>query len=208
MALGAGSVTPLQMAAGYAVFANGGYRVNPYLISRMTDARGHLVNETKPPALDEPFRSISPRNAFVMTSLLQSVARSGTAASAQRILKRPDVYGKSGTTNDSMDAWFAGYQKNVVAVVWMGYDNPRKLGDKETGGGLSLPIWIDFMGHALKGKPVDEPVAPAGLVNLNGEWYYDEYAQGRGVGSLGLEDKLPAAPTEEEKNTILDLFKR
>jgi len=208
MALGAGSVTPLQMAAGYAVFANGGYRVNPYLISKLTDSRGHTLNETRPPPLDEPFRSISPRNAFVMTSLLQSVARSGTAASAQRILKRPDVYGKTGTTNDSMDAWFAGFQKNVVAVVWMGYDNPRKLGDRETGGGLSLPIWIDFMGHALKGKPVDEPTAPEGLVNLNGEWYYDEYAHGRGVGSVGLEDKLPAAPTEEEKNSILDLFKR
>jgi len=208
MALGAGSVTPLQMAAGYAVFANGGYRVNPYLISRLTDARGQVLNEAKPPVLDEPFRTISPRNAFVMTSLLQSVARSGTAASAQRTLKRPDVYGKTGTTNDSMDAWFAGYQKNVVAVVWMGYDNPRKLGDKETGGGLSLPIWIDFMGHALKGKPVAEPAPPEGVVNLNGEWYYDEYAHGRGVSSLGMEDKLPAAPTEEEKNSILDLFKR
>ena len=208
MALGAGSVTPLQMATGYAVFANGGYRINPYLISRLTDARGHVLNEAKPPPLDEPYRTISPRNAFVMTSLLQSVTRSGTAANAQRVLKRPDIYGKTGTTNDSLDAWFAGFQKNVVAVVWMGYDNPRKLGDRETGGGLSLPIWIDFMGHALRGKPVEEPSAPAGIVNLNGEWYYDEYAQGRGVSSLGLEDKLPAAPSEEEKNSILDLFKR
>ncbi len=208
MALGAGSVTPLQMAAGYAVFANGGYRVNPFLISRLTDARGHVLNETRPPPLDEPFRTISPRNAFVMTSLLQSVTRSGTAANAQRVLKRPDIYGKTGTTNDSMDAWFAGFQRNLVAVVWMGYDTPRKLGDRETGGGLALPVWIDFMGFALRGRPVEEPVAPGGLVNTGGEWFYDEYVPGRGVSGVGLDEKLPAAPNEEEKSGILDLFKR
>ena len=208
MALGAGAATPMQMASAYAVFANGGYRLNPYLIQRVTDTRGHTLSETRPPVLDESHRVIEARNAFVMTSLLQEVTRSGTAAKAQALLKRPDIYGKTGTTNDSLDAWFAGWQHNVVGVVWMGYDNPRKLGDKETGGGLSLPIWIDYMAQTLKGVPVDEPTPPEGLVNIGGEWYYQEFAHNGGVSSLGLEDKLPTAPSEEERRSILDLFKR
>jgi penicillin-binding protein 1A len=208
MALGAGSVTPLQMASAYGVFANGGYRLNPYLISKVTDARGRVLNEAKPQAMDDSTRVLEPRNAFVMDSLLQEVTRSGTAARAQATLKRPDIYGKTGTTNDSMDAWFAGFQRNVVAVVWIGYDNPRKLGDRETGGGLALPVWIDYMSQTLKGMPVEEPAVPEGLVNLGGEWYYEEYTHGSGISSLGLEDKLPVAPSEEEKKGILDLFRR
>ena len=208
MALGAGAVTPLQMATAYGVFANGGYRMNPYLISKVTDSKGRIVREVKPPPLDESMRAINPRNAFVMNSLLQEVTRSGTAARAQATLKRTDIYGKTGTTNDAHDAWFAGYQHDVVAVVWMGYDNPRKLGDRETGGGLSLPIWIDYMSVALKGRPEIEPLPPEGVVNIGGEWYYDEYVQGGGVSSLGLEDSLPTAPNEEERKGILDLFNR
>ena len=208
MALGAGSVTPLQMASAYSVFANGGYRVNPQLISRITDSKGRPINESRVPVLDESIRTIDARNAFVMTSLLQEVTRSGTAAKAQATLKRPDVYGKTGTTNDSHDAWFAGWQKNIVGVVWMGYDDPKKLGDRETGGGLSLPIWIDFMSTILKGVPVQEPTAPEGVVNVGGEWYYEEYARGAGVSSVGLEDKAPIAPSEEERNSILDLFRK
>ena len=208
MALGAGSVTPLQMATAYGVFANGGYRVNPYLIGKITDAKGRTLNEAIPTALDDSSRTLSSRNAFVMSSLLQEVARSGTAARAQSTLKRPDIYGKTGTTNDSMDAWFAGFQRSVVAVVWIGYDNPRKLGDRETGGGLALPVWIDYMAQAIKGVPIEEPSAPEGVVNLGGEWYYNEYAQGSGISSLGLDDKLPIAPSEEEKKGILDMFKR
>jgi penicillin-binding protein 1A len=208
MALGAGSVTPLQMASAYSVFANGGYRLNPFLIAKLTDAKGHVLNETKPPPLDESVRTLDARNAFIMTSLLQEVTRSGTAAKAQATLKRPDIYGKTGTTNDSMDAWFAGWQRGLVAVVWMGYDNPRKLGDKETGGGLSLPIWIDFMSYALKGVPVEERSAPEGVVNIAGEWYYEEFTHGSGVASLGLEDKLPSPPNEDERKGILDLFRR
>jgi penicillin-binding protein 1A len=208
MALGAGSVTPMQMASGYGVFANGGYRLNPYLISKLTDGRGKIISEAKPPVLDESMRAIDARNAFVMTSLLQEVTRSGTAAKAQAMLKRPDIYGKTGTTNDSMDAWFAGYQHDAVGVVWIGYDTPRKLGDKETGGGLSLPVWIDYMAQTLKGVPVKEPTAPEGVVQIGGEWYYDEYTRSAGVRSVGLEDKLPAAPTDEEKKGILDLFTR
>ncbi|MGZ5130041.1 MAG: penicillin-binding protein 1A [Caldimonas sp.] len=208
MALGAGSVTPLQMASAYSVFANGGYRVNPMLISRITDSKGHTISEARLPVLDESVRTLDARNAFVMTSLLQEVTRSGTAAKAQAALKRVDVYGKTGTTNDSLDAWFAGWQKNIVGVVWMGYDQPRKLGDRETGGGLSLPIWIDFMSTVLKGVPVQEPAAPEGVVNVGGEWYYEEYARGAGVSSVGLEDKAPTPPSEEERNSILDLFRK
>ncbi len=208
IALGAGSVTPLQMAGAYSVFANGGYRVNPQLIARITDSKGRLLNESKPPVLDASLRTLDARNAFVMNSLLQEVTRSGTAARAQAALKRSDVYGKTGTTNDSQDAWFAGYHPSVVAVVWIGYDTPRKLGDRETGGGLSLPVWIDYMATALKGVPVSEPVVPEGLVSLGGEWYFEEYAQGSGVSSLGLEEKLPAPPSEEDRNSILDLFRR
>jgi len=208
MALGAGSVTPLQMAQGYAVFANGGYRVSPQLIARITDNKGRLLYEAQPAALADEARAIEPRNAFLMSTLLQEVARSGTAARAQATLKRPDLYGKTGTTNDSMDAWFAGYQKDLVAVVWIGYDQPRKLGDRETGGGLSLPVWIEYMGYALKGKPVDEIVPPEGVVNINGEWFYEEYAAGNGVRELSGEPNVPATSSEDEKKSILDLFKR
>lgn len=208
MALGAGAVTPLQMASAYGVFANGGYHISPYLISHIIDSKGRTLNEAKLQALDNNSRVIDARNAFVITSLLQEVTRSGTAARAQGALKRPDIYGKTGTTNDSMDAWFAGFQRNVVGVVWIGYDNPRKLGDRETGGGLSLPVWIDYMSQTLKGLPVQEPSAPEGLINLGGEWYYEEFTHGNGVSSLGLEDQMPIAPSEEEKKSILDLFKR
>ncbi|CAG1016845.1 penicillin-binding protein 1A [Burkholderiaceae bacterium] len=208
IALGAGAVTPLQMASAYSVFANGGYRLNPYLISRITDNRERVLTEVRPPQLDESLRTLDARNAFVMTSLLQEVTRSGTAAGTQSNLKRTDVYGKTGTTNDSMDAWFAGYQPTLVAVVWIGYDTPRKLGNRETGGGLSLPIWVDYMRYALKNVPVKEPSAPEGVVNINGEWYYEEYTHGTGVTSVGLEDKLPTMPTEDERKSILDLFRR
>ena len=209
MALGAGSVTPMQMATGYSVFANGGYRVNPYLISKVTDQTGKVLSEFTPPELDESVRGIDARNAFVMTSLLQEVTRSGTAARAQATLKRPDVYGKTGTTNDSMDAWFAGFQPTLTAVTWIGYDTPRKLGDRETGGGLSLPVWISYMQHALQNVPVTEPTPPAGLTHEGGEWFYSEYSRGGGVSSLGLESKSTPSelPANDEKKRILDLFK-
>jgi penicillin-binding protein 1A len=214
MALGAGSVTPMQMVSAYSVFANGGFRVNPWLIAKVTDQKGKVLAETKAPVLDDSNRAIDPRNAFIMESLLQEVTRSGTAASAQATLKRPDLYGKTGTTNDSMDAWFAGFQPTLAAVTWIGYDNPRKLGDKETGGGLSLPVWIQFMAQALKNVPVIEPSAPEGVVNVGGEWYFDEFAKGTGISSLGLNDKpgtSPAGtlvlPAADEKKKIIDLFK-
>jgi penicillin-binding protein 1A len=224
MALGAGSVTPMQMATAYSVFANGGYRVNPYLIAKITDQRGRILLDTKPTILDESSRTISPRNAFIMDSLLQEVARSGTAAKAQATLRRPDLFGKTGTTNDSIDTWFVGFQPTLTAAVWLGYDAPKKLGDRETGGGLSLPIWINFMEYALKGVPVTEYPAPEGVVNVSGEWYYNEYARGAGVNTLNNADALgagagevpgtnpietptPTSPPSDERRRILDLFK-
>jgi penicillin-binding protein 1A len=208
MALGAGSVTPMQMATGYSVFANGGMRVQPHVITRVTDQKGKVLVDSPAQAVDEADRAISPRNAFVMTSLLQEVTRSGTAAKARVALKRDDIYGKTGTTNDSMDAWFAGYHRNLAAVVWIGYDTPRKLGDRETGGGLSLPVWINFMETALKNMPVMDAIAPEGVVYVNGEWYFDEYARGGGVTSLGLgNEKGGSLPEPDEKKRILDLFR-
>ena len=215
MALGAGSVTPMQMASAYSVFANGGYRINPWLITKVTEQSGKVLVQTKAPALDDSVRAIDARNAFIMKSLLQEVTRSGTAASAQAILKRPDLYGKTGTTNDSMDAWFAGFQPTLTAVTWIGYDTPRKLGDRETGGGLSLPVWIRFMEYALRNVPVTEASAPQGVVNSGGEWFYDEYARGAGISSLGLNDTsaqtggtdVQTLPPADEKKNILDLFR-
>ena len=208
MALGAGSVTPMQMVTAYSVFANGGYLLPPMLIARVTDSKGKVLQQTQPPALSDSLRTLSARNAFVMGTLLQEITRSGTAARAQGTLKRPDLYGKTGTTNDSMDTWFAGFQPTMAAVVWIGYDNPKKLGDRETGGGLSLPVWIEFMQHALKGVAVEELKPPSGVVQQAGYWMYDEFANGGGVASLGLEDPVPQAPSPEERSGILDLFKR
>jgi len=171
MALGAGAVTPMQMAVGYSVFANGGYRVNPYLVTRVTDHKDRVLVDVQPPLLNEASRAIPQRNAFIMDTLLQSITRAGTAAKAQAMLKRPDLYGKTGTTNDSLDAWFAGFQPTMTAISWIGYDTPRNLGDRETGGGLSLPIWINFMETAIKGVPVTDlaTMPPAGIVNVGGE---------------------------------------
>ena len=208
MALGAGSVTPMQMATGYSVFANGGMRVQPHMITRVTDHKGKILVDSPPQMVNEANRAITPRNAFVMTSLLQEVTRSGTAAKARVALKRDDIYGKTGTTNDSMDAWFAGYHRNLAAVVWIGYDTPRKLGDRETGGGLSLPVWISFMESALKNMPIMDAIAPEGVLYVNGDWYFEEYAKGSGVTSLGLgNEKVGTLPEPDEKKRILDLFR-
>ena len=218
MALGAGSVTPMQLATGFAVFANGGYRVNPFLITRITDHTGRVLVESQPAGPSEANRAIDARNAFITHTMLNDVVHSGTAAKASAALGRPDLGGKTGTTNDSMDAWFAGYQPTLVAAVWMGYDTPRNLGARETGGGLSLPIWINYMRTALKGVPVAEPKPPEGVVRVGGDWYYEEYARGGGISNLGgaglaprpepelaPENGTPAA--SEERNRILDLFK-
>jgi penicillin-binding protein 1A len=171
----------MQMVAAYSVFANGGYRVNPWIISKITDQMGNTIQQIQPLRLDESNRAIDARNAFVMESLLNEVTRAGTAARAQATLKRSDLYGKTGTTNDSVDTWFAGFQPTLAAVVWMGYDAPRSLGDRETGGGLSLPIWISFMESALKDVPVDTLAVPEGVIQVADHWYFEEFPPGLGA---------------------------
>ena len=194
LALGAGSTTPMQLATAYAALANGGYKVDPVVIERITDAQGQVVYQAPPPVpLTEAQRIIPARNAFVIDSLLNEVTRSGTAARAQATLKRPDIYGKTGTTNDAVDAWFAGFQPSVVAVVWMGYDDPRSLGSHESGGGASLPIWLGYMSQVLRNVPVHTVDPPEGVQEVNGEWYYNEYAEGGFVPQIGVDDAAGAA---------------
>ena len=208
MALGAGSVTPMQVAMGYSVFANGGYLVKPYLITKVSDPLGKVLSAYTPIELDDRARAIEPRNAFLISHLLQEVTRSGTAMRAQATLKRSDIYGKTGTTNDSMDAWFAGYHQTLTAVTWIGYDTPRKLGDRETGGGLSLPVWISYMQHALKNTPVSGMPVPAGVVFEGNDWFYQEYTQSTGVTSLGIDTKpAEGEAVDSEKKKIIEMFK-
>ena len=198
LALGAGATTPLQMAGAYSVFANGGYRISPYIISKVTDADGKVLSEARPDRAGvDANRVIDERNAWLMDSMLKDVARYGTAAKASQVLKRTDIAGKTGTTNDSIDAWFAGYQPHLVGIAWIGYDQPRNLGNKETGGGLALPIWIGFMQKALKSEPVVERPVPPGLVQYGDEFYYAESPPGTGVQSL---DVGPVAPAAEQKS--------
>jgi len=199
LALGAGSTTPIQLASAFAVFANGGWRVTPQVIDQIIDADGKVVYEVLPkPAPPETERAIPARNAFVMRRLLHEVVVSGTAARVNQALRRPDLFGKTGTTNDAVDAWFAGFQPGVVGVAWVGYDEPRSLGSRETGGGLALPIWLDYMRVALAKVPVAPDRAPDGVVERDGEWLYAEWADGGAVEAIGLEepieDGLPMEP--------------
>ena len=201
MALGAGSVTPWQMAEAYAVFANGGYRVNPYLIARIEDNKGKIIEETKfVEAGNDADRVIDARNAFLMTSMMQDVTRIGTAAKARQ-LGRSDLAGKTGTTNNHIDTWFAGFNPKKVAVVWMGYDKPQSLGGSETGGSAALPVWIKYMSSALKGIPDVDLAAPEGVssirINLKSgnraredesgfyEYFYQEYPPPEKGGASG-----------------------
>ena len=165
MALGAGSVTPWQMVTGYAVFANGGYKINPFIVREIRgEGNQVLAMSAQTEAGDENIRAIDPRNAFMMDMMLRDVTIYGTAAKASAILKRQDLAGKTGTTNEYVDAWFCGYQITVAGCAWIGFDQPKKLGDKETGGAAALPIWIGYMSRALKDVPVQLPKAPEGLV--------------------------------------------
>lgn len=201
MALGAGSVTPLQMARGYAVFANGGFLIQPHFIQKIVDDRGNQLGTAHPPrAGDEALRVIDARNAFTMDSMMQDVMRYGTAASASKLGRR-DLAGKTGTTNDFVDGWFCGYQPELVGVAWVGYDQPKTLGKNQTGGRIALPIWIDYMGRVLKGVPEAQRVVPEGVVSARtdtdpaapaearggSEFYYREFAPSK-------EDAGPAAP--------------
>lgn len=215
LALGAGQVTPLQLASAYAIFANGGYRVNPYLIAQVIDARGNQLSKVKPLIAGESApRVLDVRNSFIITSLLQSVAQRGTGAGTN-VLHRTDLAGKTGTTNDAFDGWFAGYQHALVAVAWMGFDQPKSLGSREFGAQLALPIWVEYMGRALRGVAEYQMPVPEGIMTINNEFYFDNFTPGNGfIDSLGVgngdallhQDREQAVSAEEEKQNILKLF--
>lgn len=229
LTLGTGSVTPLQMAGAYAVFANGGFKLSPYLIQKVVDARGKVLLEANhPQAGDETARTLSPRNAFIMDSMLRDVVRSGTGYMAGQRLGRSDLAGKTGTTNDSLDGWFAGYGRNIVAVAWMGYDKPRTLGNREFGSTLALPIWTDYMRTALRGKDSFAPIVPPGVMQADGDWMYNEYADdNNAVRTLDVDEQksfweklftptpqepadaptAPATPEEIEKRRMDELYR-
>lgn len=197
LALGAGAVTPLQMAGAYTVFANGGYRINPYLISKITDNNGKSLFQVKPEhAGDEAFRVIDARNAFLIDSMLKDVVKQGTATRALS-LKRTDIAGKTGTTNDSIDAWFAGYNPRLVGIAWIGFDKPKNLGNKETGGGLALPIWISYMQKALATMPMMNRETPAGITAVGNDFTYSEYIESGGVSSIGVTPSGESKPASE-----------
>ncbi len=164
MALGAGSVTPLQMLTGYSVFANGGFRTTPYYIKRIEDAQGHVLSKAAPVVANENAEQvIDVRNAYTMVSMMQDVVKHGTGIRAMQ-LGRQDLAGKTGTTSDSVDAWFCGFQPTVVGIAWMGFDQPRSLGGKETGGGAALPIWMSYMEKVLKNVPEAQYSMPDNMV--------------------------------------------
>ncbi|NVD74442.1 penicillin-binding protein 1A [Duganella sp. BJB488] len=193
MALGTGSVTPAQLVGAYSVFANGGYTVEPYLIAKIVDGSGKIISEAKPrTALPDDARVIDPRNAFVTDSMLRQVTRTGTGAAVAR-LGRPDLAGKTGTSSDAIDGWFAGYGGGIVAVSWMGYDDSKSLGGKEFGSSVALPIWIDYMKVALQSRPPQERQVPAGLTQVDGEWLYDEFTGDAARHTLDMDDVPPGA---------------
>jgi penicillin-binding protein 1A len=216
MALGAGSVTPLQMAGAYATFANGGYRVKPWFISRILDNRGEKLYEAKPEVAGaDAERVLDPRNAFLMTSLMRDVVRQGTGVRAMA-LGRQDLAGKTGTTNDHIDAWFAGFQSSVVAVAWIGFDTPAPMGANETGGMAALPMWMTYMAKVLKEEPESDFQPPEGVVALSidpasgmrepdgrsktVEFFYQESLPRSG--EEGAVARETARPPEEVKNQI------
>ncbi|MEO6279964.1 PBP1A family penicillin-binding protein [Roseateles sp.] len=193
IALGTGAVTPLQMAQAYGVFANGGQLNTGWLIQRVQDAQGATLWQADPP---KPRQAISARNAFMTSQLLAAVAREGTGARASSLLGRWDLHGKTGTTNDAIDAWFCGFQATRVGAVWIGYPQPKSLGERETGGGLALPVWAATMAVALKGQPNTQLAPPTdGLVQQDGNWFYSEYAGDMAIARIGVAE--PAAQPED-----------
>jgi len=194
MALGAGEVTPLSLAAAYTVFANGGKAVTPWHLLRVTDKNGRVLENFAPPPLRP---AIDARNAFITTSLMQDVIRRGTATAALK-LGRSDIAGKTGTTNEHHDAWFAGFQATRVAVAWMGYDQPRPLGSGETGGGTALPIWVRYMSEALRATPEMPFTMPAGVVTAQIDAKTGAPAEpGQGVSEYFFQEFAPGAPAIE-----------
>jgi len=216
MGLGAGSATPMQMATAYSVFANGGYRITPYLIGKITDNRGEPLSEAKPTlARKDAERAIDPRNAFIMTTLLHEVITSGTATRALE-LKRKDLAGKTGTTNENIDAWFCGFNAAQVGIAWIGYDQPRSLGTNETGSVAALPIWISYMQRALKGVPEQTSEPPTGVVSMRinpetglrddssrySDWFLAEFAPRMAQDALAPAAMPGGAPARDVRDQL------
>lgn len=193
MALGAGSVTPWQMVEGFSVFANVGRRTEPYLISKVTDASGKvLMQSTAEAEKVAGVEALDPRNAYIMHQMLHGVATSGTAARATAMLKRTDIAGKTGTSNDAFDVWFVGYAGDQCAAVWMGFDQPRSLGRRAQGAGLALPVWIDYMREAIKNEPNVVRKAPPGVTEEGGNLYYTNRKDA--IPNLGLDQPATDDP--------------
>lgn len=204
MALGVGSVTPLEMVTGYSVFANGGYLVQPYLIEKVTDAEGNVLMQSHNAKVgDGAPRTLDARNAYVMNSLLHGVATQGTGRRAGNALKRADIGAKTGTTNDALDAWFAGYAGEIAAVGWMGYDQPKSLGANAYGAGLVLPVWVNYMKAVLKGAPEYYRPQPADVVKIDGMPFYADQV-GDTVQTLGLGETTSPEEVDPIAETIRD----
>lgn len=204
MALGVGSVTPLEMVTGYSVFANGGYLVQPYLIEKVTDADGNVLMQSHNAKVgDGAPRTLDARNAYVMNSLLHGVATQGTGRRAGNALKRADIGAKTGTTNDALDAWFAGYAGEIAAVGWMGYDQPKSLGANAYGAGLVLPVWVNYMKAVLKGAPEYYRPQPADVVKIDGMPFYADQV-GDTVQTLGLGETTSPEEVDPIAETIRD----
>ena len=197
LALGAGAVTPWQQLAAYSIFANGGYRIEPYIVRQILDDKGAVAAAAQPVlAGDETLRAIDARNAWLMDSMMHDVVRRGTATRAAAVLKRSDLAGKTGTTNDYIDAWFCGYQPTVVGIAWIGFDQPKRMGNGETGGAAALPIWIGFMEHALKNVPESWQEVPEGLVSITAN-----EPGGKSGKELVYKELLPATDDEDKEAT-------
>ena len=213
LALGSGYATPLQMARMYAVFANGGFLIDPYFIERIENNEGEIIYKADPKIAcskckkksEEPSnpapRIISPGICFIMNSLMQDVIKLGTATDA-RVLGRSDIAGKTGTTNDERDAWFNGFTPSHVAIAWVGFDNFKSLGHYETGGVAALPMWIEYMRTALKGVPVATFIPPDDVTKKGSEYIQKGIKlkkQAPMVTAKKIDDK---AKSEEAKKTI------
>lgn len=203
MALGAGSVTAMQMLAGYSVFANGGFRITPYFIQRIEDANGNVLDKAAPTVAGETAEQVlDVRNAYTMVNMMQDVVRHGTAIRAMQ-LGRQDLAGKTGTTSESMDAWFCGFQPTVAGIAWLGFDTPHSLGEKETGGGAALPIWMDYMGKILKGVPEAIYTMPENMVaeRINNDGQRDENGK---LVEYFYQENLPPKMEKSLFETIID----
>ena len=201
MALGAGSVTPMQMAVGYTAFANGGFRVSPYFIQRIEDEKGNILEQAQPSQVAKnAVQIIDPRNAYLMTTMMQDVVERGTATRAKQ-LNRTDLAGKTGTTNDHVDAWFCGYQTGLVAVAWIGFDNPKSLGEHETGGRAALPIWVNYMGKVLQNVPMSPPISPQGVITARVNPATGFRVSHGGIMEHFLQEQLPPEAGHEDDDS-------